>query len=119
MRRDVFLPLSSSGLQMGRLTMAIPRELYAGNARTTVGWLRIGALQAICVPGEIEPALAERIRGRLGEPDLLVFGLCDDELGYLMREQDARDPLFAYERSMSPCLRAGEMIEAALCGPRQ
>lgn len=116
-RRDVYLPLTSMGLKLGRLTAVIPRDLYGGYVRSTVGWLRIGGLRAIAVPGEMEPALAQRIRGRLGAPDLLVFGLCDDELGYLMREQDARDPLFAYERGMSPCVRAGEMIEAALCGP--
>jgi hypothetical protein len=117
-RQDVFVPLTSSGLRLARLTVVIPRELYDGHARTTVGWLRIGALQAVAVPGEMEPALAERMRARLGVPDLLVFGLCDDELGYLLREQDARDPEFAYERSMSPCLLAGEMVEAALCGAR-
>jgi hypothetical protein len=117
-RQDVYLPLTSFGLRLARLTLVIPRELYGGHARTTVGWLRIGELQAVAVPGEMEPALAERIRARLGVPDLLVFGLCDDELGYLMREQDARDPEFAYERSMSPCVLAGEMIEEALCGAR-
>ena len=41
-----------------------------------------------------------------------------DELGYLLREQDARDREFAYERSMSACVRAGEMVEEALVGPR-
>jgi hypothetical protein len=117
-RLDVYMPLTTMGLRLGRLTVAIPRELYSGNARTTVGWLRLGALQAVGVPGEMEPALAQRLRARLGVPDLLVFGLCDDELGYLMREQDASDPEFTYERSMSPCLRAGEMVEAALCGAR-
>lgn len=117
-RRDVYVPLNTFGLRLGRVTMAIPRELYEGCARTTVGWLRIGSLQAIAVPGEVEPALAERIRARSGVPDLLLFGLCDDELGYLMREQDARDREFAYERSMSACLLAGERIEEALVGAR-
>ena len=117
-RQDVYMPLTTFGLRLGRIMLVIPRELYDGCARTTVGWLRIGALQAIAVPGEMEPALAERIRARLGVPDLLVFGLCDDEVGYLLREQDARDPEFAYERSMSPCSLAGEMVEAALCGAR-
>ncbi|MGE3172283.1 MAG: hypothetical protein AB7O97_06620 [Planctomycetota bacterium] len=116
-RRDVYVPLASTGLKLGRLTMAIPRELYDGAARSTVGWLRIGAFEAVCVPGEMEPALAERVRARLGRPDLVVFGLCDDELGYLLRAQDADDPEFAYERSMSPCRLAGEIIEGALCGP--
>jgi hypothetical protein len=117
-RRDVYLPLNALGLRLGRLTTVLPHELYGGYARSTVGWLRIGGLQAVTVPGEMEPALAQRIRSRLGMPDLLVFGLCDDELGYLLREQDARDREFAYERSMSPCILAGEIIETALCGPR-
>jgi hypothetical protein len=72
----------------------------------------------VAVPGEAEPAFAQRIRDRVGVPDLLLFGLCDDELGYLLREQDARDREFAYERSMSACVRAGEMVEEALVGPR-
>ncbi len=116
-RRDVYLPLTTLGLRLGRLTLSIPRELHDGCVRSTVGWLRIGALQAIAVPGETEPALAQRIRARLGVPDLLLFGLCDDELGYLLRAQDARHPEFAYERSMSPCVLAGEAIETALCAP--
>jgi hypothetical protein len=117
-KRDVYLPLRCMGFRLGRLTTSLQRDVYDGHARSSVGWLRIGSLQAVAVPGEMEPALAQRIRDRLGVPDLLVFGLCDDELGYLMREQDARDPEFAYEKSMSPCVRAGEIVEAALCGPR-
>lgn len=117
-RRDVYVPLDTFGLKLGRLTMAIPRELHDGCAHTSVGWLRIGSLQAVAMPGEPEPGFAQRVRARSGVPDLLVFSLCDDELGYLLREQDARDREFAYERSMSACVRAGEMIEEALVGPR-
>ena len=67
-------------------------------------------LPALAIPGEMEPALAEQVRGQLGRPDLTIFVLCDDEVGYLMREQDAADPLFAYERSMSPCRTKGARI---------
>jgi hypothetical protein len=117
-RQDLYLPLRTLGLTLGRLATVIERELYAGHVRTGVGWLRLGDFAAVAVPGEMEPALAQRIRGRLGLPDLFVFGLCDDELGYLLRRQDAEDPEYAYERSMSPCEGAGELIEAALCGER-
>jgi hypothetical protein len=117
-RRDVYVPLRTLGLCLGRLATAIEREVYAGHARSGVGWLRVGDFTAVAVPGEMEPALAQRIRARLGRPDLVVFGLCDDELGYLLRRQDAEDPEYAYERSMSPCEGAGELIEAALCGVR-
>ena len=91
-------------------------ELFDGAARTSVGYLRIGAFEAVAVPGEMEPGLAQQVRGELGRPDLVVLGLCDDEVGYLMREQEAVHPEFAYERSMSPCKLAGEMVRRALTG---
>ncbi|HLQ38974.1 MAG TPA: hypothetical protein VK348_14285, partial [Planctomycetota bacterium] len=115
-RCDAYLPLTTLGFRIGRLTTALQRELYGDCAKSSVGWLRIGALEAMAVPGEMEPALAQRIRALAHRPELLVFGLCDDELGYLLRGQDARDPAFAYERSMSPCVDAGELVQAALVG---
>ena len=62
----------------------------------------------------MEPGMAERIRRQAMRPNLLVFGLVDDELGYLMSLKDAVDPEFAYERSMSPCVDAGERVLQAL-----
>lgn len=115
-RSDVYLPMTSPAFLIGRTTTALQREVYSGAARTSVGYLRMGELEAVAIPGEMEPALAEQMRGQLGRPNLLVFGLCDDEVGYLMREQDAVDPLFAYERSMSPCRTAGERVRRALTG---
>lgn len=115
-RRDVYLPMISMGFRLGRLTTALQRELYDGDARSSVGWLRLGAFEAIAVPGEMEPVLAAEIRTALRRPGLVIFGLCDDETGYLLRDQDARDPEFAYERSMSPCRSAGERVRAAIVG---
>jgi hypothetical protein len=117
-RRDVYLPLRTLGLKLGRLTTVIEREMHEGMVRSSVGWLRLGSLQCIAVPGEMEPVMAERVRARLHLPDALLFGLCDDELGYLLRGEDARDPEFAYERSMSPCVDAGEIIAEALGAAR-
>jgi len=96
--------------------MALQRQLFDGAARSTVGYLRIGTFEAVAVPGEMEPALAQKVRAELHRADLVLFGLCDDELGYLLREQDARDPEFAYERDVSACLRAGEIVRAAITG---
>ena len=109
-RRDLYMPITSPGLLVGRLTMVLPRRSYGGQVQTTVGWLRMGSLEAACVPGEMEPALAARIREATGKPDLLVFGLVDDEIGYLMRDQEARDPEYAYERGMSPVVDTGERV---------
>ncbi|MCA8963724.1 MAG: neutral/alkaline non-lysosomal ceramidase N-terminal domain-containing protein [Planctomycetes bacterium] len=115
-RRDVYLPLDTMLFRLGRLFTVLPRELYSGNARSSVGYLRLGALEAIAVPGEMEPAMAAQLRRELGKPDVLLFGLCDDEVGYLLRDRDAHDPEFAYERSMSPCTDAGERVRRAISG---
>jgi hypothetical protein len=116
-RRDVYMPMQAIGLTLARQTVVIPRPTYAGFLRTTVGYLRVGDVEAVCVPGEMEPGLAARLRRELRRPDLLVFGLVDDEIGYLLSERDARDDLFAYERSMAPCVDAGERIVRALVEP--
>ncbi len=115
-RADVYLPIASIGFRLGRLTTVLQRELFAGDARSTVGWLRIGAFEAVLVPGEMEPVMAARLRAELRRPNAVVFGLCDDEVGYLLRDRDAIDPEFAYERSMSPCRTAGERVRAAITG---
>lgn len=113
-RRDLFLPMESLGLALGRQTTVVPRPTHAGWLRSTVGYLRLGSLEIACVPGEMEPGLAERLRRTSGRPRLLVFGLVDDEVGYLMAERDARADDFAYERSMSPGANAGERVVRAL-----
>jgi hypothetical protein len=115
-RSDVYLPMTTLGFRLGRLTTALQRELYDGDARSSVGWLRLGAFEAVAVPGEVEPALAEQMRAQLHRPELVLFGLCDDEVGYLLRAQEAVDPEYAYERSMSACGDAGERVRAALTG---
>ena len=113
-RRDVFVELTSPPLLLGRLSLAILRPAYGGEMRSTVGYLRLGPLEIATVPGEIEPGFAADLRARAHRPEMLVFGLVDDELGYLMRVADARDPEFAYERLMSPCVDAGERVFSAL-----
>ncbi len=115
-RADVYLPLISPGFRLGRLTTVLERELFDGAARSTVGYLRLGTFEAVAVPGEMEPVMAACLRIDLHRPELVVFGLCDDEVGYLLRDQDARDSEFAYERSMSPCRSAGERVRAAFLG---
>lgn len=113
-RRDVFSPFTSPALLLGRLSLVIPREVYGGMVRSTVGYLRLGDVEIATVPGEMEPTLAARIRRESGKPNLLVFGLVDDELGYLLSEDDARNPRFGYERLMSTAVDVGERVLAAL-----
>src|SRR5204863_2593053 len=72
-RADVYLPLTSIGFRIGRLTTVLQRELFSGDARSTVGMLRIGAFEAIAVPGEMEPVMAAQVRAELRRPNALIF----------------------------------------------
>lgn len=113
-RRDLYLPLTSPYLNLGNAAGAIARPIYEHHLRTTVGYLEFGGVALAAVPGEMEPTLAERLEQATGREDLLVLGLCDDEVGYLMSEVDARDPLFDYELGMSPGPEAGERVVGAI-----
>lgn len=115
-RRDVFLPMQSLMLSLARALVLIPRDLYAGHLRSTVGYLRIGELEACALPGETEPGFAARVYSGANRADMLLLGLVDDEVGYLMSERDARDPEFGYERGMSPGPESGERVLEALIG---
>jgi hypothetical protein len=115
-RQDVYLPMRSFGLSGARLLMLIPRNVYDGHLRSTVGYLRLGEFEAVTLPGETEPGFAQRVCSESHRPNMLIFSLVDDEVGYLMSERDARDPEFAYERSMSPGVDAGERVLSALIG---
>lgn len=115
-RRDVYMPMRSLSLSVARQFMLIQREVYEGSLRSTVGYLRIGEIEAVALPGEPEPGFAQRIRSLSHRPDLLIFSLADDEVGYLMSARDARMDDFQYERGMSPGPEAGEQVLQALVG---
>jgi hypothetical protein len=75
-RADVYLPMESVGFRIGRLATVLQRELFDGAARSTVGWLRLGSFEAIAVPGEMEPALAEQVRAELQRPATTKWATC-------------------------------------------
>lgn len=115
-RQDVYLPMRSLSLSVARQFMLIQRDVFEGSLRTTVGYLRIGDIEVVALPGEPEPGFVQRIRALSHRPDLLIFGLTDDEVGYIMSARTARMDDFQYERGMSPGPEAGEQLLRALVG---
>jgi hypothetical protein len=125
----VFLPLENRLFRLAALLGVMERPLFTRGARAStlfgddlrseVGFLRLGELEALLVPGEIYPEL---VQGGIQQPQdpaadfpgaarerplvelfrsdyRMVVGLANDEVGYLIpRSQwDARAP-FAYGR---------------------
>ena len=90
--------------------------------RTEVGYLKLGELSVACIPGEIYPELVygkfqdppepnadfpnapleKHVEQLLPDKKLLLFGLANDELGYIIpkRQWDQKPP-YAYGRKKS------------------
>jgi hypothetical protein len=88
----------------------IERKMDRGFIETSVDVWRLGPAQFATLPGEPLPAVgfaAKRLM--LGHPNFL-FGLGNDELGYLIDHAAAADPKYHYELSMSAGAEATDLF---------
>ena len=79
---------------------------------TEVGVLRIGQLTAVTIPGEALPKIGFALKRAIQSPYKMVWGLANDELGYLIAGEDWQPN--EYEESMSVGPKAGDQITDAL-----
>jgi len=77
----------------------IKRQFRNGLVRTEIHMIRLGDLWMVTVPGEALPRLGLQIKALMGGPFKALIGLGNDELGYIIPEEDF-DPS-RYEESMS------------------
>jgi hypothetical protein len=96
------LPFDNPGLamlaQLGVINRAPSEE---GTLKTTVIGARIGPAQFASLPGEALPKVGLAVKGLMTAKYRFFFGLCDDELGYLLHAEAVDNPLYRYEQSMS------------------
>jgi hypothetical protein len=67
-----------------------------------VSFVRLGPASITALPGEAAPALGMEILARVPGSPRLLFGLCNDELGYLLPPEFFHDRAYAYESTMGP-----------------
>jgi hypothetical protein len=84
--------------QLGVINRAPSEE---GTLKTTVIGARIGPAQFASLPGEALPKVGLAVKGLMTAKYRFFFGLCDDELGYLLHAEAVDNPLYRYEQSMS------------------
>ena len=96
LENQVFVGMRSLGILTNKLASR-GEGPYGLSVETSVSLLRFGDLASVGVPGELFPELAygdgkttgvsRTIREILGE-EFLVFGLFDDEIGYIVPPSD-------------------------------
>jgi hypothetical protein len=86
---------------------------------TEVSVLRVGAAALACVPGELLPKLGLQLKDTMRAAGMVspaIVGLANDELGYILPEEDFVfpkdyfDPGSSYEESMSVGPRLGPAV---------
>ncbi len=118
-RERIAVPIENGRFRFARVIGVIERPLYEGDTvLSDVDLFRIGDAVFLTAPGEVVPGLGRAIKRRairsgLGRIAFLV-GLGNDELGYILARDDWDDPVFGYERSMSPGPQAGPLLEETL-----
>ena len=94
-----------------------------GEVVTEVNLVRLGPLWLATVPGELLPKLGLALKACLqeaGAPVAGIIGLANDELGYILPEEDFRYPLNPfrpgkhYEETMSLGKQAGPLVVGAI-----
>ncbi len=92
---------------MLRWSGIVDRQLYgAGYVETEVSLWHVGDLALAMVPGEISPDLGLRIKRACGDR-VMIVGLANDELGYLIPPWDYDLGYYDYERTLCPGPDAG------------
>lgn len=88
------------------------RPFDDGYTRTEVQALRVGPVVLLTAPGEVLPKLGFQLQGLIDAPVPLVVSLGNDELGYLVHEEDWEEERYDYERTVSPGPLAPVLLRA-------
>ncbi len=99
-----FLALKKAGVIM--------RSFRQGKVRTELHLLRLGGVEMVTIPGEALPKVGLAIKSLMAAKYKILVGLANDELGYIIAEEDF-DPS-RYEESMSVGPKAAPLIEKGI-----
>ncbi|MCW5932912.1 MAG: neutral/alkaline non-lysosomal ceramidase N-terminal domain-containing protein [Fimbriimonadia bacterium] len=112
--QEVTVPMENEGFKLALKAGVIPGGdlLKEDSVATEVHAIRFGPAIFLTMPGEVLPNLGFLLKRMLhdkGEYKLLI-GLGNDELGYILCEEDHWLDLYRYERSMSVGSQIGEAL---------
>jgi hypothetical protein len=97
----------------------VRRRDSSDSVSTTCSYVDLGPAQLIGLPGELLPRLGFELKAALPGPGRVLIGLADDELGYILPDDefvtpaDYLHPGAQYEESMSPGPHTGSLVLAA------
>jgi hypothetical protein len=122
-RRAVFdLPLANPIYTLAQEIGIVRGRDSKASISTTCTYIDLGPAQLIGLPGELLPRLGFELKAALPGPGRVLIGLADDELGYILPDDefvmpaDYLHPGQQYEESMSPGPNTGSLVLSAAKG---
>jgi putative sterol carrier protein len=97
----VIAAMENQGFLKGIQAGVLPEIVSQGNVNTEVAVATIGPAQIVTIPGEAEPKINFTLKDMMNGQPKFVFGICQDELGYIMVPEDYGTEKYNYETSMS------------------
>lgn len=90
----------------------VHREFIENVVITETSVIQIGQLQVAVIPGEAFPKIGLNIKANMISEFKMIFGIANDELGYLIPGEDWDKS--AYEETMSVGPNAGDTVQAEI-----
>jgi putative sterol carrier protein len=100
-----------AGMEAGVLPMRLTPE---GEIETEVTHITVGPMEFVTIPGEALPNIGLMLKRHMTGRPRFIIGLCDDELGYILAQEDWGLALYEYETSMSVGSTMGRVMGDAL-----
>lgn len=93
-----------------------PKDILVnGNIVTEVSRITLGSAEILTLPGEVLPNIGLYLKRQMAGEHKFLFGLINDELGYILTPEDFGLELYSYESSVSVGEKMGErMVENLL-----
>lgn len=98
---ELRVPLSNPRFQAAISAGVLPDFLQAGEVKTEVAAGTIGRAEFATIPGEAFPNIGLLLKRWMTGDAKFIFGITQDELGYIMSREDYGLKLYDYETSMS------------------
>ncbi len=112
-RQRISVPIQNWRYHLGNFFSLFGSRPFTrdGFTPSEVWGLRLGSAVLLTAPGEVLPRLGFELAERAGAADpFLLVGLGNDELGYVIHEEDFGRKLYSYERTVS----AGPLLATLL-----
>lgn len=97
----LLVPVENTRFRLARRFGVLRRPLDHERVETELDVIDIGPAQIATVPGEILPEIGFAVKAAMSRRFKFLNGLGNDELGYILRASDWKNPLYSYERTMS------------------